>query len=139
MPRARASSAVQKKRKLVGELALPEETAVTRKAKQDSDFSAEFRSADDVLAQLVWEVVQGRIRHRALLKTLSDGDFDWSKYTGYIEQVEASDGEALFRLVVMKWEAFSARYSEWMKSDFSYFGFKRRRANQDDDLETSAS
>lgn len=89
-----------------------------------------FVDADELIRRLVSEVVQGRVRHRALLKTLREGEFNWDAYTSNIEMVERNDAEALFHLLVMNFDAFRQHHANWLENDFALYGFRRRGAGE---------
>jgi len=105
------------------------------RAEHEGVIKDERVSSDELLARVVIELVRMRMRHRALIKTLKNGEFDWESYKSYIESVEESDAEALFHLIVMKWDAFREKYGHWMTEDFAEFGFKRTRGVKSADVE----
>lgn len=103
------------------------QTANSSQAHATNAEESKFVTSDEVLVRLTLESVRSRVRHRALVKTLREGDFDWDRYTANIEYVEDRDAGALFDLIVLKWDVFAERYQEWMNDDFAAYGFRRER------------
>jgi len=100
------------------------------RTEQEAAINSDRVSSDELLARVVVELVRMRMRHRALIKNLKNGDFDWETYKSHIESVEEEDAEALFHLLIMKWDAFKEQYGNWMTEDFAEYGFKRSRSER---------
>lgn len=92
----------------------------------DTDTKQEYVNNEELLGRLAVELVRSRVRHRALINALREGTFDWSRYTAHIEEVEQSDAQALFDLLILTWDTFRSRYEEWMERDFATYGFRRQ-------------
>ncbi|MDQ2866330.1 MAG: hypothetical protein M3R51_08900 [Candidatus Eremiobacteraeota bacterium] len=66
------------------------------------------------LAAIVAELALCRVRERALTETLESGPFDRQAYSSAIDRVLKRDYAAIINLILLKPQAFSAHYAQWL-------------------------
>ncbi len=75
-----------------------------------------------MLMRLVHEGVASRIRHRALLDVLANGQFDFDTYKNRYADLLKRDRDALLAKTMLSSEDFTVIFKGWMHDESARYG-----------------
>ncbi len=84
----------------------------------------QFVDLNVVVSRLVMELTEHRVRQRALLEVLRDGEFPWSKYLDALRAVRKRDHDALLSAIVLEHDAFDSQFGPWIENDSKRYLFE---------------
>jgi hypothetical protein len=84
----------------------------------------DFVTLDVAVSRIIGEMTESRIRQRALLESLRQGDFSWERYLRIVHEIRNRDFDPLFASMVLKNEVFSERFRDWVKEDAARYMFQ---------------
>jgi len=70
-----------------------------------------------VIIRMVHQMVASRLRFRALLETLRDGEFEYEEYLAHYTQIRQRDSQAMVAQLLFEGDDFQALFGEWKKQD----------------------